>query len=322
MKRLSIIIPVYNVEQYIRTCLESVYRQTLDDRTFEVILVNDGTRDNSFGVITDIVAEHSNIVVAEQENQGLSAARNTGMTRATGDYVLFLDSDDLLVDDSLAALLDDAAGEQADLLIAGFVKMTDEDISGGKTVANEASQRAVKTGSQAFTDDLNPQQCYVWRTLYRRQFLVDNHITFIPGIYFEDVPFTTECYLKAAKCITTDRIFYIYRQRPGSIVSAINKRKVMDFHHVMARLWEMQDLPLTAAERTKLMETLFTTFSIELWYITHHQTLLAERREIVADLKQRVPDLRFTNGRKQRLVSWCYRHMPLSYIRLRSLISS
>ena len=121
MKRLSIIIPVYNVEQYIRTCLESVYRQTLDDRTFEVILVNDGTRDNSFGVIADIVAEHSNIVVAEQENQGLSAARNTGMTRATGDYVLFLDSDDLLVDDSLAALLDDAAGEQADLLIAGFV---------------------------------------------------------------------------------------------------------------------------------------------------------------------------------------------------------
>ena len=85
MKRLSIIVPVYQVEKYIRACVESIFRQGLEEEQFDVILVNDGTRDESFERIADIIQQHKNISVIEQENQGLSAARNTGLEKATGD---------------------------------------------------------------------------------------------------------------------------------------------------------------------------------------------------------------------------------------------
>ena len=86
--KLSIIVPVYNVEQYIRPCMESIFKQGLDDSDFELILVNDGTQDNSFGVISDIIESHQNIKILEQENSGPSIARNKGINCAQGQYLL------------------------------------------------------------------------------------------------------------------------------------------------------------------------------------------------------------------------------------------
>lgn len=94
---LSIIVPIYNVEQYVRTCIESIYQQGFDEDRFEVILVNDGTKDKSMEMIADIIQQHKNIVVINQENQGFSMARNNGMAIAKGEYILMPDSDDLLL---------------------------------------------------------------------------------------------------------------------------------------------------------------------------------------------------------------------------------
>ena len=105
MKRLSIILPIYNVEAYIKVGLESIFRQGLDDDAFEVILVNDGTPDNSIGVVDDIISQHQNIIVINQENQGVSIARNSGLNKSQGEYVFFMDPDDLLVDNALSVLL-------------------------------------------------------------------------------------------------------------------------------------------------------------------------------------------------------------------------
>ena len=105
---LSIIIPVYNVEKYIRPCIESIYRQGLNENDFEIILVNDGTPDNSIGVISDILNQHSNIIVLEQENQGQATARNLGLSQARGKHVIMIDSDDLLIDNTLMPILDKA----------------------------------------------------------------------------------------------------------------------------------------------------------------------------------------------------------------------
>ena len=129
MTVLSIIVPVYQVEQYVRACLKSLFKQGLDDNRFEVIMVNDGTRDGSFEVVADIMALHRNIIRVDQENQGLSAARNTGMKYAKGDYVLFVDSDDLLVEGSVAPLLQTAEDNAADLVVADFVKLSDEELA-------------------------------------------------------------------------------------------------------------------------------------------------------------------------------------------------
>ena len=108
MTELSIIVPVYNVEEYVRACIESIYRQGLNEEEFEVIIVNDGTEDKSIEVIADIINQHHNISVINQENQGLSVARNTGIAAAKGEYILMPDSDDLLIENSLKPLLEKA----------------------------------------------------------------------------------------------------------------------------------------------------------------------------------------------------------------------
>ena len=95
--KLSIIVPVYNVEKYVRPCIESIFKQGLDDADFELIIVNDGTKDHSMEMIADIIQQHNNITVIHQENQSLSVARNNGIAAAKGEYILMPDSDDLLI---------------------------------------------------------------------------------------------------------------------------------------------------------------------------------------------------------------------------------
>lgn len=318
--QLSIIIPIYNVEDYIRLCLESAYQQGLDENSFEVILVNDGTKDNSMGVINDIVSSHRNIIIKNQTNQGLSAARNTGLSVAKGEYILFLDSDDLLLPNSLSPLLNEAIKKDVDLVIADFTKKTNEEISNNSFSEENNYLVSVTSGKELFLNNLDPRQCYVWRTIYKKSFIDGNHISFIPGIYFEDVPFTVECYLKARKCLKTTKLFYIYRQRENSIVSSINLKKLKDLNEVIASLWKMKtDLRLPYDFDRKLMDTIFATFSIAIWYIIHDKELLKQRRLYIEDLNKRVPNLKFNNGIKQKIVNAFFRKNPSAYIYLRSL---
>ena len=317
---LSLIVPVYNVEQYIRPCLNRIIEQGLNDEDFEVIIVNDGSTDNSMEMVADIINNCDNVIVVNQANQGLSVARNTGIKHASGDYILFVDSDDLLVDNSLVDLVSQLSGNPVDLLIADFVKMTNEEIIQRPVIANEAIY-ILKSGKEVFLYDLDPRQCYVWRTFYKRSFLEKNNISFIPGIYFEDVPFTTECYLKAEKCIKSSSIFYIYRQRQNSIVSSININKLKDLNYIIEHLWNiMNKSVLVKEEQKKLNDIIFATFSIEMWYLSHHSELTDSRKEVVEDLKMRVPNLLFMNGVKQMLVSILFKISPWLYLRLYSFV--
>lgn len=320
--KLSIIVPIYNVEQYVRPCVHSIYRQGLPEEEFEVILVNDGTQDNSFEKISDIISSHDNIFVLEQSNQGLSAARNTGLSKASGQYILFLDSDDLLIDNTLPQLLSLTNNHLVDLLIAGFVKLNNKEIDSFANTLPVEILTEEKSASEIFLQDFNPKQCYVWRTIYRKQFLDENKLLFIPGIYFEDVPFTTECLLKAKDCIKTTLTFYIYRQRENSIVSSINLKKILDFNTVLSKLWDMyKGLVLPIEIQRQLMNTIFTTFSISIWYVSHNHQLLLRRKEIISDLNQKVPDLYFANGLKQKILSIVFRIIPCTYIKIRALFN-
>ena len=320
MKKLSFIIPVYNVEKYIRDCILSIYDQNLLDEDFEVILVNDGTKDNSFEVIQDILTQHDNIIRVDQDNQGLSVARNTGIRNAKGDYVLFVDSDDLLVRESVGPLLLVANASYADLVVADFLKLSDEEIRNYKKEEKDKYASSVsKTGFELFLDDLDPSQNYVWRTMYRREFLLQNKLSFIPGICYEDIPFTPECYLKAHVCVRVNLILYLYRMRPSSITSNMDKNKAMDLNKAIERIWELKNMKgLNSEIRRRLMDNLFSTFSFELWCISHNDNVFMYKKEIIADLNKRVPDLWFKNNLKQLIVSLLFRMMPELYLRLRS----
>lgn len=317
---LSVIVPVYNVEQYIRPCIESVFKQDLNENDFELILVNDGTKDHSIEMIEDIILQHDNISVIDQENQGLSAARNTGMKHASGDYVLFVDSDDLLIDNTLKPLLDCTMNSSVDMVMGNFIKMTNGQIENLVSFPSSDKEMLCMSGKEAFIHFFNPRECYVWRTLYRRDFLFDNQIKYISGIFFEDIPFTTECYLKADRCISLPTHFYIYRQHPNSIVSTINKKKLLDFNLIIEHLWHFRTMEvLSENELNKLSDVVFSTFSIEMWYLLHGRGTYSFRKEIIEDLKTRVPNLSFNNGIKQLLFSKIFRWMPYTYLWVRHL---
>lgn len=316
--QLSIIIPVYNVEKYLCSCLESMFRQNLNDNCFEVIIVNDGSKDSSIETIRDIIDAHPNVFVIEQSNQGVSVARNNGLSAAKGDYVFFMDSDDLLIDNSFSDILDDAVQYQPDILIADFVKMTDNDINNGLRPSSTTYTSTVIPEGRAAIEYLNPRECFVWRALYKRSFLNEYSLRFLPGIYFEDILFTIECYLRCRKCIRANHLFYIYRQHPNSIVSAINKQKILDLNTVIGRLWNMRHWNMSPVERQRLLKLVFNTYRIQEWYVSHTKELLVHRKEITSDLKVKAPHLRFSGGMRERVASFCYSFFPNTFLLIRS----
>ena len=241
---LSIIVPVYNVEKYVRTCIESIYKQGLDEKSFEVIIVNDGSTDHSMEMITDIIAAHQNIAVINQENQGLSDARNNGIKVAKGEYILMPDSDDILIEDSLKPLLEKTLETKVDLVIADFLTMTDEEIDDfyKKEFKQPEPQFKKVVGEQIYLELLNPHQCFVWRTLYRREFLVTENLTSYPGIRYQDIPFTHECYLKANNCIRTNILLNIYRKWPGSSTNAYKFDNTKHFITAIALTWKLRQI--------------------------------------------------------------------------------
>ncbi len=324
MKQLSIIIPVYNVEKYIRPCIDSVFHQELDETCYEIVIVNDGTKDNSMKAIADIISEHTNIIVVNQNNQGLSMARNNGMEIASGKYILFLDSDDLLATNSLSILLEHAIKSDADLVVANFHKMNDEEIIEYHKAHTQQRKSIVqeKRGLTLLIEDLNPRECYVWRTLYKKSFLTGNHIRFIPGIYYEDIPFTHECYLKAGKCLRIDTTLYIYRIGHSSITTRINKKTGTDFGTTIAKTWKLsliEGLPLTVKQKIK--DDVFVSFSTLLYGLIHEVPSKADRKHILNHIKQEEPNLYFSHGAKQKIVSLMYKIMPSIYIEARVLYS-
>ena len=322
MKRLSVIVPIYNVEKYIRPCLESIFRQGLDEDNYEIILINDGTKDRSMDVIQDIIACHSNITVIEQENQGLSVVRNKGIAWATGEYIIMPDSDDLLIDNSLPKLLEIALSTKADLVVANFLEMNDEEIERTKKHPPRQVQFEYqeKTGEQLFIKDLNPYQCYVWRTLFKRDFLVNNNLKFVRGVYYQDIPFTHECYLKAKKCITTTWLLNIYRRGHESATSSFTIKNAKDFCIVIAETWKLTRLEnLSSKAQKKLREDIFTSFSALICSTAHEINKASDRIDIIDFLRLHAPDIYFKNGTKQEVVSLMFKIFPHSYIHIRYL---
>lgn len=317
--KLSIIIPVFNVEAYIQTCLDSVFQQDLEKEEFEIIIVNDGSTDKSMEIVLDSVSQHKDfhVIQINQENQGLSVARNHGMKVASGEYIMFIDSDDLLYKNSISHLLKMALMTEADLIIADYSQLTDGEIS----IINESHPTEYviteKTGEETFLQDLSPHECYVWRTIYRRDFLIDNHISFIPGIRYEDVPFTYECYLKAKNCVKTNLLFYIYRQREVSITHSFNKRSARDFCVAIAKAWGFTTIKgLSPKVIQKIKDNVFVSFSTLLYCASHDINDSNDRIEILKYLQHIAPSLQFNHGIKQKFVTIATKLMPSTYMRL------
>ena len=318
--KLSIIVPVYNVEKYIRPCIESIFKQRLDDKDFEVIIVNDGTEDRSMEVITDIINTHQNIRIINQKNQGLSVARNNGLEIANGKYILFIDSDDMLVSQSVPYLLNIAISKGPNLVVADFLKMNDHEIEifQQKTFQQRDGIVQEETGNDMLLRPPYSGFSCVWHTLFKRDFLIDNNIRFIPHIYYEDTPFTMQCYAKAGKCLKVNWLLNIYRRGHESATFSFNLKKVRDFCTAIAKTWELTHLDgLSIKVQDKLQEDVYTSFSMMTWVTTHKIASASDRIDVIDYMKRQAPDLWFRIGIRQKVVSYLYRYFPHLFIRLR-----
>lgn len=219
---ISIIVPTYNVEKYIRTCIESILAQTY--RNVEVIIVNDGSTDQSLAVISDLICSHHNVKVINQKNQGLSVARNTGIDVATGKYIIFVDSDDKIMPDFVSSLYQIADKTGADIVRGSFRDFNGNIPKGWVPDFNVPTNCGTIVLDQFLSSNIS---FVVWSSIYRLDFINSNHIRFTPGILFEDVDFTIRAYMLAKLVATSPEPNYAYRiNRPGSILTTNNAQKL------------------------------------------------------------------------------------------------
>lgn len=210
--KFSIVVPIYNVEQYLEQCLESLQAQ--DCKDYEVICVNDGSTDGSREILTQWESHYPQMRVIDRENGGLSAARNTGLKAATGNYVVFVDSDDW-VEPTMLSTLDTTLGNE-DMVCFACRK---NDSEKNDTLPTEQSDGWSYYNRHALEARVVPFVC-VWQRCYRRELLVENNLFFLEGILHEDNEFTPRAFLKAKSIKVIPDVLYNYRVRPNSIMTS------------------------------------------------------------------------------------------------------
>lgn len=245
MKKLSVIIPVYNVEEYLEECLNSVCNQTLTD--IEIICVNDGATDNSGEILHTFAKKDKRIQVIEQENAGLSAARNTGLKYATGEYITFLDSDDWISLDYYETLYKSAKENDADIAVGNVLNY----INAAKMSFSHAFKYSFTDTKHIITEyqdkQMLLQSCVVWHKLYKRSLIFDNRLQFYHGKMVEDFPFTFMAVALANKIVRCPFTFLYYRQRETSIMGDPKKQvknawDVMDNYKTLKKQLELTKL--------------------------------------------------------------------------------
>ena len=212
---LTVIVPVYNVEDYIKRCILSIINNDLDIANYEIIVVDDESPDNSKEIVKELAIIYPQIQLISQKNKGLGGARNTGILNAKGKYVLFLDSDDLLVEGVLGRLEQIIRlQEEPDILEYSFSNVTQDQNVVLKYTAKELMDNI--PGIEYYNNALNfvPSAC---NKLYRSSFLRDNKLLFKERIYSEDFEFNTRAFFYAKTVNATDLEVSHFIQTTNSI---------------------------------------------------------------------------------------------------------
>lgn len=222
---LSIIIPMYNTENYIRATLESIRIQDFDD--YQIIVVDDGSTDSSLAVAKEYAVKDERISVLHKENGGQSSARNLGMRYAGGEYILFVDSDDQLAPNVLGRMTEIVRGNELDILRGKLLVINGEHEEVDESV--DFPNQLMTGREKLILGNISYSMCAY---MYRRSFLEENRIQFIEGVFHEDMDFIVRAYVFAKKVMDIDVVFYYYYMREGSTTNSISTKKVFDYYKV------------------------------------------------------------------------------------------
>jgi len=236
MPAISVIVPVYNVEAYLDNCINTILKQSFKD--FELILVDDGSEDNSLSICEKYQELDARIIVLKQANKGVSEARNKGLAVAKGNYLLFVDGDDYLHEQMLEQLYTLTEQAQADLAICGF-KVTSSLKEPFKGISN--ANTLTLTKEEALQNFLYPKKLNfgisIWNKLFRRSCVEDLHFDSQLQMN-EDKYFLSQALCKASSVLYTSEILYFYYQRPDSVSKSKNYKKWLDCVRVSEAVYE------------------------------------------------------------------------------------
>ncbi|WP_289102453.1 glycosyltransferase [uncultured Fusobacterium sp.] len=236
---LSIIVPIYNVEDYLEECLKSLYN--IKNIKLEIILVNDGSKDNSFKIMEkfkEIYPEKT--VLINKENGGLSSARNAGMKAAVGEYISFIDSDDFIDVGEFEKFFKEGQKDKLDVMVGNMRYYTPEKTGDSLFRSDVVKNSGIVNGIDFFWNLFQKPKCFreeVVDDIYKREFLVKNNIWFNENIVHEDSEFTPLVYLKAEKVKYIDRAFYFYRQRTGSIMNKVSEKSIVSLESICEKFF-------------------------------------------------------------------------------------
>ena len=285
MPKVSVIVPIYNVEKYLEKCLDSLVNQTLKD--IEIILVNDGSTDNSGQIAKKYANKYKDkIIYLEKENGGLSDARNYGLEYVKGDYISFVDSDDY-ISKNLYSELVKYMEKDYDMIKFGILTV---DLKNNKIIENKSQQFENKTGEEAFdilykTDKMTE---VAWGYLYKASFWKENNFKYSINMYHEDFGLTPLVILKAKKVASTNILGYYYVQSDKSITRNSDEKKklkmsydLLKFYDNMVKKIEKYDISKKSKENIKIYYT--NCILLEIKNISSK----IERQKYIKEIKKR-----------------------------------
>lgn len=221
MTKISVLVPIYNVEQYLPKCLDSLCDQTL--KSIEIICINDGSTDASEAILDEYAKNHSNIVVINKKNSGYGDSMNRGLEAATGEYIGIVESDDFIDQNGFEKLYELAKKTDADIVKANYYYHSEDKDEIHEVVKNQKTNKAT-----TISDDYNIliEEPGIWSAIYRRDFLNENKIRFrtTPGASYQDTGFFFKTACAAKKIVYTKNAFLHYRtDNANSSVKSLEK---------------------------------------------------------------------------------------------------
>lgn len=237
---ISVIIPVFNVQEYLEKCLKSLVNQSIGVENLEIIIVNDGSTDDSMRIIQNYKKKYPSITVLEQTNRGVAAARNRALKSVTGKYIAFLDSDDYLPEDAYEKLYNSSENEEMDIVSGKIIyEYKDRKEVRESNIFNLDCDEIIvdlKVSRKYWDLIRHGMACY---RIYRRDLIVGNNIQFVEGLCYEDIYFNTCANLLADKIKIINETVYFYVRREGSITHGNKKYLFLDMFKVIDKTMDL-----------------------------------------------------------------------------------
>lgn len=284
--KISIIIPAFNVEKYLKDCVLSVFSQKYSN--MEIILIDDGSMDKTGDICEELKKEDERVIVIHQPNQGLSNSRNLGIKIATGKYIYFMDSDDTLNLGMFKELIPKMDEHELDCIAFCAREISSKGNSSYKTKAPLSMYNRIIKGMDILEKYI--PAAAVWTYLYRREYLIEHDLRFKPGILYEDMLFTPQLLLTNPKMIISDGFYYNYIKRDDSITKRElqpqnYKDRCIICEYYIKRLKERRSSEYKAIDRLLITYFLETEVIYEKLSNMAQNSVLKNRHKLINDLK-------------------------------------